>query len=61
MEKLALTVNEAAELLGVSRCTVYNLIHRADFPTLKVGGRRLISRALLARWVEQQAGGGESI
>ena len=57
MDKLAYSVTEAAQALGVSRRTMYDLIHREDFPTLKVGGRRLISRELLAEWVRTQAGG----
>ena len=36
-DKLALSVTEAAALLGVSRPTVYTLIHRADFPAFKLG------------------------
>jgi len=54
-DKLALSVTEAAELLGVSRPTVYTLIHRADFPAFKLGSRTLISRAGLAKWVEEQS------
>ena len=57
MDKLAYSVTEAAQALGVSRRTMYDLINREDFPTLKVGGRRLISRELLAEWVRIQAGG----
>ena len=56
-EKLALTVDEAAKLLGVSRPTMYNIIHTASFPCFKVGTRTLISRVKLAEWVEQQAEG----
>lgn len=55
--ELTYSVTEAAEALGVSRRTMYDLINREDFPTLKVGGRRLISRELLAEWVRVQAGG----
>lgn len=55
--KLALSVTEAAVLLGVSRPTVYTLIHRADFPAFKLGSRTLISRAGLAAWIEKQSGG----
>lgn len=54
-EKLALSVTEAAALLGISRPTVYTLIHRADFPAFKLGKRTLISRAGLAAWVEKQS------
>lgn len=57
VEKLTLSVTEAAQVLGVSRRTVYNLIHQENFPTLMVGGRRLISRELLAEWVREQARG----
>lgn len=57
MAELTYNVTEAAEALGVSRRTVYDMMHREDFPTLKIGGRRLISRELLAEWVRAQAGG----
>lgn len=54
-EKLALSVTEAAALLGVSRPTVYELLNRDDFPSFRIGSRRVISRAGLERWVEAQA------
>ena len=57
MAELTYSVTEAAQALGVSRHTMYNLIHQEGFPTLTVGGRRLISRELLADWVRAQAGG----
>ena len=57
MAELTYSVTEAARALGVSRRTMYDLINREDFPTLKVGSRRLISRELLAEWVRIQAGG----
>ena len=56
MAELTYSVTEAAQALGVSRRTMYDLINREDFPTLKVGGRRLISRELLAEWVRTKAG-----
>lgn len=57
MAELTYSVTEAAKALGVSRSTMYNLIHSEGFPTFPVGGRRLISRELLAAWVRAQAGG----
>lgn len=57
VSNLTYSVTEAAEAIGVSRATMYELIHREGFPTLKVGNRRLISRELLAEWVRRQAGG----
>lgn len=56
VRKLAYTVDEAAQALGVSRASVYNLIHAGGFPSMKLRGRRLISAELLAEWVRQQAG-----
>ena len=55
MADLTYTVKEAAEAIGVSRTSMYNLIHAEVFPTLKVRGRRLISKELLAQWVRDQA------
>lgn len=55
-EKLTLSVTEAAEALGISRRSMYELLNQKDFPAaLKVGRRRLISRELLAEWVRNQA------
>lgn len=55
MEKIALSVAEAAEALGVSKPVIYTLIHRADFPSFKIGTRQLISRSGLEAWVQAQA------
>lgn len=54
-DKLALHVYEAAELIGVSIPTMYNLINIEGFPAFKVGKRTLISYKGLAEWVERQA------
>lgn len=55
-EKMALSVSETAEILGISRPTVYQLMRRTDFPAFRVGARWLVSRDGLARWVADQAG-----
>lgn len=58
MAELTYSVTEAAEALGISRRSMYELLNREDFPAaLKIGRRRLISRDLLAEWVRTQAGG----
>ena len=58
-ESIALSVTQAAALLGVSRPTIYQLMNRADFPSFRIGARRLISRAGLERWVQEQTERGE--
>ncbi len=60
-EKLAITVKEAAILLGVSPPLVYELINREDFPSFKVGKRRLIGKAALEEWVQIQAQSGAAL
>lgn len=56
MEKLAITVSEAAEMLGICPKTAYQLSRRADFPCFKVGNRTVVSVEGLKKWVEKQAG-----
>ena len=55
VQKLAYSVDEAAQALGVSRSSVYNMIHMIGFPSMKIRGRRLIAAELLAEWVRRQA------
>ena len=54
--KLALSVPETAELLGISVPLVYQLTKREDFPSFKIGNRTLVSRRLLEEWLDQEAG-----
>jgi excisionase family DNA binding protein len=42
--KLALRVNEASIVAGISRSTIYKLMTSGKLRTTKVGGRRLILR-----------------
>ena len=54
MDKLAYSVVETAQVLGVSRPTVYALMKRPGFPVFQVGGRKLISVDGLRNWVRNQ-------
>ena len=58
-EKLTLSVEEAGKLLGVSRQVAYQLIHRADFPTLHIGRRILVPKKQLEIWMDRQVNGEE--
>lgn len=57
-DRMALSVMEMAEALGISRPTAYELIHRADFPTVRIGKRVLIPASALSAWLDHEAGGG---
>lgn len=53
-EKITLNVSEVAEMLGVSRPVVYQLIHREDFPAFKIGKRTVVPRLALEEWANRQ-------
>ena len=61
MGKIAVSPQQAAELLGVSRTTIYELIRAESFPSFKCGNRRLISVKDLELWVHEQATRGMAI
>lgn len=61
MDKLAYSSTETAQVLGVSRPTVYQLMKRADFPVFKVGSRTLVSAEGLRAWVRAQTERGEAV
>ena len=54
MDKLAYSITEAAQVLGVSRPTVYALIKQPGFPVFQIGGRKLVSVEGLRDWVRNQ-------
>lgn len=57
---VAISVSDAAKLLGISRPSMYQVMHQSDFPAFHVGRRTLISVDGLRDWVRQQAKGGLS-
>ena len=48
-----LSVRELKDFLGISRAGAYQLLHRADFPTLHVASRLLVAKDKLRVWMEQ--------
>ena len=55
---IAISVSEAARLLGVSRPKVYQLMQQDQLPSFKVGTRTLIPVADLQKWVAVRTGKG---
>jgi excisionase family DNA binding protein len=45
--KLALSVPEVAELLGISRAFAYELVARHELPALRLGRRLVVPRHLI--------------
>ena len=55
-KKIALSVKDAAALIGVSVTKMYDIMHSedADFAA-RIGGRILISRIKLEEWIAKKA------
>ena len=60
MEKL-LTVQQVAELLALSRSTVYNLMERGDLRYAKIGRSRRIPSAEVDRLIRDSLIGGRDV
>lgn len=52
---LLLGVEDAARLLGVGRTTMFELIGQGHIQTVRLGRRRLVTRAGLQRFVDELA------
>lgn len=51
-QQQTLSAADVAEFLGISRSGAYVLMHACDFPSIRIGGRLLITRVAFDRWVE---------
>lgn len=52
-ERLTLTVEEAATLLGISRAFAYEAVTRGEIPSLRIGRRILVPKAALQRFLQE--------
>lgn len=51
--KITLTVNEVAELLGVSTDTIYNMVRDNQIPHVRVRRRILFHRDVIDAWIKK--------
>ena len=56
-ERLAISVEEAAELLGISRTSAYLAAQRGELPSRLIGRRRVVPVAALRAYLAAQDGG----
>ena len=54
MDKITYSAPELAILLGISRSAAYNLMHREDFPSFRIGKRWLVRESSLHEWLDAQ-------
>ena len=56
MEKLAYSVDEVAALMSLGRTKVVAMVSNGEIPSIKVGGRRLVTRKDLLWFLEEARG-----
>jgi len=54
--KLLLKPNEAAEMLGIGRMRIYELVRQNRIPTVRVGMRVRIPTEALREWIRSEVG-----
>ena len=50
-------VKQLAEALRISKAGAYNLLNSPDFPTLRIGGRKLVMIQDLLEWLRSHTNG----
>ena len=55
-KKEVLSITELAETLSISRSTAFQLAHRDDFPSIRIGKRILVPRTKLIDWINKHCG-----
>ncbi len=51
MEKLVYSIQEAANLLGISRSYAYELVRNGTIPALELGKKRVIPKEKFIAWI----------
>jgi excisionase family DNA binding protein len=51
-QRLTVTVEEAAVVLGISRATAYDAVSRGEIPCIRIGRRILIPKVALERLLD---------
>jgi excisionase family DNA binding protein len=56
MQRITLSIPEAAKVLGISKNSAYAAAMRGEIPTVKIGSRILVPRAALEEWLKVTIG-----
>lgn len=52
---LILNAEVVKDVLGISISSAYELMHRRDFPSVRIGNRLLVPKDKLREWIEKEA------
>lgn len=53
MDKATLSVEEAADVLGISRGSAYQAVQMGEIPCIKIGKRILVPRVALEKMLDE--------
>ena len=53
---LFLNAQHLSSVLGIGRASAYELMDEKGFPTLRVGGRKVVSKEAFIKWVSENTG-----
>lgn len=56
---LFLNAETISKALGIAISSAYELMQEKDFPTFKVGSRKLVEKEKFRKWVDEHSGGGK--
>lgn len=51
---IMLSVNQLANVLGISRTSSYDLVRSKDFPSITIGSRIVVPKDELMIWIQNQ-------
>ena len=49
-----MTAEQLASALQISKSGAYALLHGSDFPTLRIGGRKMVMKKELLEWLNSR-------
>lgn len=61
MEKLVYSIQEAADLLGISRSYAYELVRNGTIPALELGRKRVIPKEKFVAWLNGNVNGDKEL
>ena len=53
---LMLNAEDVQHVMNISQAGAYQLMHRADFPTILIGKRMVVPRDKFLEWIEEHGG-----
>ena len=54
MEKIAYSITETADMLGISKSHAYELVKERKLPVLELGRRKVIPKEYLELWIHEK-------